>query len=99
MYLRLNLATRPLVSHRPFLAGAGAVALVGGILFALLGWRYYTLRRADADLRARTDKVQNEISRMETQRQQLDSYFSQPGTVGLQERAKFTATVMDGSSF
>jgi hypothetical protein len=99
MYIRLNLATKPLISHRPFLAGAAIAALVGGILFAILGWRFYTLRQADADLRARTEKVQNEMSQIYTQRQQLDRFFSQPETVGLQDRAKFTAAVMEGSSF
>jgi hypothetical protein len=99
MYVRLNLATKPLVSHRPFLAGAAIATVIGGILFALLGWRFYTLRQADADLRARTEKVQAEMSRIYTQRQQLDRFFSLPETVGLQDRAKFTAEVMEGSSF
>jgi hypothetical protein len=99
MYIRLNLATKPLVSHRPFLAGAAIAALVGGILFAILGWRFYKLRQADADLRVRTEKVQNEMSRVYAQRAQLDSYFSQPETKGLQDRAKFTAAVVEGSSF
>ncbi|MGA2299339.1 MAG: hypothetical protein ABSG77_01440 [Candidatus Acidiferrum sp.] len=99
MYVRLNLATKPLVSHRPFLAGTAIAALIGGILFALLGWRFYTLRQADADLRARTEKVQNEMSRIYAQKQQLDGFFSHPETVGLQGRAKFTAEVMEGSSF
>ena len=99
MYIRLNLATKPLVSHRPFLAGTAIAALIGGILFALLGWRFYTLRQADADLRARTEKVQNEMSRIYAQKQQLDGFFSHPETVGLQGRAKFTAEVMEGSSF
>jgi len=99
MYLRLNLATKPLVSHRPFLTGAAIGALLGGILFALLGWRLYTLRQADAELRARTEKVQNEMARVYAQKQQLDRFFSQQETVGLQDRAKFTAEVMEGSSF
>lgn len=99
MYVRLNLATKPLVSHRPFLTGAAIAALLAGILFALLGWRFYSLRRADADLRARTEKVQTEMSQIYAKRQQLDSFFAQPETVGLQDRAKFTAAVMEGSSF
>jgi len=99
MYIRLNLATKPLVSHRPFLVGATIVALVGGIVFAILGWRFYTLRQADADLRVRTEKVQSEMTRVYAQKQQLDQYFSQQETVGLQERAKFTTEVMEGSSF
>jgi hypothetical protein len=56
MYIRLNLATKPLISHRPFLAGAAIAALVGGILFAILGWRFYTLRQADANLRSARDR-------------------------------------------
>jgi|SRR5208283_435656 len=99
MYVRLNLATKPLVSHRPFLAGAAIATLVGGILFAILGWRFYTLRQADAQLRARTQKVQSDIAQLQIQRNQLDHFFSQQETVGLQDRAKFTATVMEGSSF
>jgi hypothetical protein len=99
MYVRLNLATKPLVSHRPFLAGAAIAAFIGVILFVLLGWRFYMLRQADADLRARTEKVQNEMAQIYAQRQQLDQYFSQQETVGLQERAKFTVGVMEGSSF
>src|SRR5271165_3356892 len=99
MYVRLNLATKPLVSHRPFLAGAAIAALIGGTLFAVLGWRFYTLRQADAELRAHTQKVQEEISQMQTRRDQLDRFFSQPETVGLQERARFTSGVVEGSSF
>jgi Tfp pilus assembly protein PilN len=99
MYVRLNLATKPLVSHRPFLAGATIATLVGGILFAILGWRFYTLRQADAELRAHTQKVQDEISQLRSQREQLDHFYAQQETMGLQERAKFTAGVMEGSSF
>ncbi len=99
MYIRLNLATKPLVSHRPFLAGALIATLIGGLVFAILGWRYYTMRQADAQLRARTQKVEDEISRLRIQRDELDHFFSQQETMGLQERAKFTATVMEGSSF
>ena len=99
MYVRLNLATRPLVGHRPFLVGAAIAALIGSSLFVFLGWRFYALRQADADLRARTEKVQNEMARVYAQRQELDRFFSRPETVGLQDRAKFTAEVIEGSSF
>ena len=99
MYIRLNLATKPLVSHRPFLAGAAVAALIGSILFVLLGWRFYTLRQADADMRVRTEKVQNEMLRADTQRKQLERFFSQQATVGLQSRAQFIAEVMEASSF
>ncbi len=99
MYVRLNLATKPLVSHRPFLVGAAIAMLVGGILFLSLGWRFYNLRQADAHLRAQTQKVESEIAHLQIQHDQLDHFFSQQETVGLQDRAKFTAGVMEGSSF
>ena len=99
MYIRLNLATKPLVSHRPFLAGAAIAALVGSILFVILGWRFYTLRQADADLRARTEKVQSEMLRADVQRKQLVRFFSQQETAELQNRAQFIAEVMEASSF
>jgi len=50
-------------------------------------------------LRARTQQVQSEMARLEAQRAQLDRYFAQPESVGLQDQVKFTAAVMEGSSF
>ena len=51
MNVRLNLATKPLESHRRFLAGAGLLALLGGIVFLAMGWHVYSTLRAQEALR------------------------------------------------
>ena len=51
MNVRLNLATKPLISHRRFLVGSGLLALLGGIVFLGLGWHVYSTLRAQEVLR------------------------------------------------
>ena len=99
MHVRLNLATIPLVSHRRFLAGATLVGILGAFLFLFLGWRFYSLRKADAALRARTAKIDQEMSRLRTQRQELDRFFAQQEGAHMQERAKFITSVIEARSF
>lgn len=99
MHVRLNLATTPLVSHRRFLAGATVVGILGACLFLFLGWRYYSLRKADAALRARTEKIDQEMSRLRSKRQELDRFFAQQEGAHLQERAKFITSVIEARSF
>ena len=99
MYVRLNLATKPLISHRRFLAGSALLAVLGCFLFFVLGWRFLSLRRADADLRARTSKVEQQMAAALQERQQLDSYFNQQESAGLQGRAKLITNVIEARSF
>jgi hypothetical protein len=99
MYVRLNLATKPLISHRRFLAGSALLAVLGCCLFLMLGWRFYTLRKADADLRVRTGKVQQQMAAELQARQELDSYFNQQESAGLQGRAKLITNVIEARSF
>jgi Tfp pilus assembly protein PilN len=98
MYARLNLATKPLVSHRTFFAGAALLGVLGGFLFLFLGWRFYALRKVDAELRLKSGKVQEEMSLLKQQRDVLDRYFNQPEATGLQERAKFVQSVIEARS-
>ena len=99
MYLRLNLATNPQVSHRRFLMGAAFVGLLGVALFVVLGWRFYNLRKADEDYRARADKIQQEMTRLQEQRAALKRFFEQEENRNLQERAKFVVGVVEARSF
>lgn len=99
MQVRLNVATNPLVSHRRFLAGATLVGILGAFLFLFLGWRFYTMRKADAALRARTDKIDHEMARLRAQRQELDRFFAQQEGAHLQDRAKFITSVIEARSF
>ena len=98
MYVRLNLATKPLVTHRRFLAGAALLGVLGGLLFLILGMRFYSLRKADADLRAKSSQYQQEMAKLQEQRRDLDRYFSQGETAKLQGRATFIRNVIEARS-
>jgi Tfp pilus assembly protein PilN len=98
MNIRLNLATRPLLNHRRFLAGAAFLGVLGGLLFLILGWRYYSLRKADSEMRARTAGFQTEMANLHVQRTDLDRFFSQPENVKLIERASFIKSVIEARS-
>jgi Tfp pilus assembly protein PilN len=99
MYIRLNLATKPLVSHRRFLVGSALFGLVGIVLFVSLGWHFLTLRKADEDFRARVGKIQQEMDRLQEQRKDLEAFYSRPENRNLQERAKFIGGVIEARSF
>lgn len=98
MYVRLNLATNPLISHRRFLAGSAALGAVGFLLLFGLGWRAYNLRKAEEKLRARSSKIQLEMNTVTEQRKQLETYFAQQEAAGFQERAKFVIGVLQARS-
>jgi type IV pilus assembly protein PilN len=99
MKVRLNLATRPLVTHRRFLVGAGLTAFIAGLVFIALGWHVYATRKANEELRVRTDKMRQEMARLEAQRQDLDAYFHQKDIANLHDRAAFINSILDERSF
>ncbi|HWY07031.1 MAG TPA: hypothetical protein VNY24_09225 [Candidatus Acidoferrales bacterium] len=98
MYVRLNLATNPLLSHRRFLAGSAALGVLGLLLFLGLGWRAYNLRKAEEDLRARSSKIEKDMASVEEQRKQLELYFAQQEAAGFQDHAKFVVGVLQARS-
>ena len=83
MQVRLNIATKPLESHRRFLAGAGLLAVLGGIIFLALGWHVYSTLRAQEALR----------------RKELDDFFAKTENARLKERAGFVNGIIDERSF
>ena len=99
MKVRLNLATKPLETHRRFLFGAGLTAVVAGLLFLALGWHVHSARKVDAELRARTGKMRQEMAKLEAQRKDLERYFSQKDIANLHDRAAFINTILDARSF
>ena len=98
MYVRLNLATNPLLSHRRFLAGSAALSVLGVLLLFGLGWRAYNLRKAEEDLRARSSKIEKEMAAVEGERKDLDRYFAQQEAAGYQDHAKFVVGVLQARS-
>jgi Tfp pilus assembly protein PilN len=99
MRARLNLATKPLVTHRRFLVGAAAVAIVAGIVFLALGWNAYSANRADAKLQQQIREIRAERADQEARREKLKSFFSQPENAKLSDRAAYLNSIIDQSSF
>jgi type IV pilus assembly protein PilN len=99
MKVRLNLATKALATHRRFLAGAGLTAFFAGLAFLGLGWHVYSARKAQAELRLRTEKTRREMATLEAQRKDLERYFSQKDIANLHDRAAFINTILDARSF
>ena len=99
MKVRLNLATKALETHRRFLAGAGLTAFFAGLAFLGLGWHVYSARKANAELRARTEKSRREMATLEAQRSELDAYFHRKDVANLHDRAAFINTILDARSF
>jgi len=98
MYVRLNLATNPLLSHRRFLAGSAVVSFLGLLLCCWLGWRAYNLRKAEEDLRVRSNKIEKELATANQERDELQRYFTQQEAAGFQEHAKFVVGVLQARS-
>lgn len=99
MRVRLNVATRPLETHRRFLAAAGLALFVAGFVFIALGAHVYSVRKVDAELRARTGKTREEMARLLEQRRELEQFFGLKETAELHDRASFINGIIDARSF
>jgi Tfp pilus assembly protein PilN len=97
MYARLNLSTTPLLSHRRFYVGSAIVGFLAAVLCVFLGWRLHDVRKAEADFRAKSDKIQSEMSRLTDQKRQLERFFAE--NKNLQDRAKFIDAVVEADGF
>src|SRR5713226_7141806 len=99
MKVRLNLATKVLDTHRRFLAGAGLTVILAGLAFLGLGWHVYSVRKIDAELRARTERTRQQMAKLEAQRKDLERYFNQKEIASLHDRAAFINSILDARSF
>lgn len=99
MYARLNLATKPLVSHRRFYVGSAVLGFIGLVLFVILGWRLHDVRKAEEDYRSKANKLQADMSHLMDQRHQLDTFYAKDENRNLQERAKFIDGLIEADSF
>src|SRR5207244_12408014 len=94
MRVRLNLATRPLLTHRRFLVGSGLTVFIAGVVFVGLGWHVNATRKANAELRVRTDKTRGETPLLEAQRTDLERYFGQKDIAKLNDRAAVISSTL-----
>jgi len=97
--VRLNLATKPLESHRRFLAGSGLAAGVAAILLVYLSWHVYSVRSAAANIRIRTEAIHQQLAKYESQGQELQRFFNQKEIASLHDRAAFLNGIIDARSF
>jgi type IV pilus assembly protein PilN len=99
MKVRLNLATKRLETHRRFLAGAGLTAVIATLAFLGLGWHVYSARKINAEQRARTESMKQEMDRLQAQRKELERYFNKKDIAELHDRAAFINAFLDARSF
>jgi type IV pilus assembly protein PilN len=99
MNVRLNLATKPIVSHRRFFVGSGVAAAVAGILFLLLGWHAYSELKSREALRRKEQENGARAASLQRRRQQLDEFFARPENAKLTERSQFVKGIVDERAF
>jgi Tfp pilus assembly protein PilN len=98
MKVRLNLSTKPLQTHRKFLAIAGIVGVVAGLFFIGLGLHVYFVRQGDQVYREKIVAVRSEMVNLDRQRGELEQFFSRPENAKLHERSAFLNTLIDEQS-
>lgn len=99
MQVRLNLATKPLQSHRKFLAGAGLLSIVAAAIFLGLGWHVYTARKADEELRTRAAAMQKQMAELDRLGSSLEQFSNQDEIKKLDERSAFLNGFIHARSF
>jgi type IV pilus assembly protein PilN len=99
MRVRLNLATKPLETHRKFIAGSGLLGFVAAIVFLTLGWHVYQARKANAEMRAKSAGIVKQVAEFEQQRAALERFFNLDENRHLHDRAAFINNLIDARSF
>lgn len=99
MKAQLNLATIPLETHRRFFAGASLVAAIAGLALLALSWHVYNVRKSNERFRAQIAQLQQEMARLESERQDMETFFVRPENAKLHDRAVYLNSLIDARSF
>jgi type IV pilus assembly protein PilN len=99
MRVRLNLATKPLETHRKFIAGSGLLGVIAAIVFLTLGWHVYLARKANAEMRAKSAKILEQVAEFEQQHESLERFFNLDVNRNLHDRAAYINSLIDARSF
>lgn len=99
MRVRLNLATKPVLTHRRFLVGSAAVAFVAGLVFLAVGWHVYAAYRAQSAITTKMQEIRTERANLEVRRTKLEEFFKRPENAKLSDRATYLNTIIDESGF
>lgn len=98
MKVRLNLATNPLHTHRKFLVASGLIGVIAFLVVLGLGWHVYTVRKANAAVRAQADQVRQEMAALIVQRDELERFFKEEQNARLNDRSTFLNSLIDEQS-
>ena len=98
MKVRLNLSTKPLETHRRFLASSGIVGATAALLFLGLGLHVYFARKAEETARSKEAGIREELVTLENQRRDLEQFFARPENAKLHDRSAFLNTLIDEQS-
>ena len=99
MILGVNLATKPLETHRRFRTFSVAVGAVAAGVFFWLAWHAYSLRKAQTAFYLEKASIHKELEGLTTQREELDRFFVVPENAKLHDRASFINSIIDARSF
>lgn len=99
MRARLNLATKAVQTHRRFFFGASVVSAVAGIVFLILGWHVYSVRKLDSQVRTQSEDLQKQQAQLDAQKKALNDFFNRTENAKLNSRAAFLNSVIDARSF
>jgi Tfp pilus assembly protein PilN len=99
MKVRLNLATKPFEAHRKFIASSGLIGVIAAIVFLSLGWHVYLARKANAEMRAKSAAILQQVAQLEVRRASLEQFFGLEANAKLHDRAAFINNLIDARSF
>jgi len=99
MRLPVNLATKPLVNNRRFLAFSYAGIGLAFAVFLGLSWHVFSLHRTHAAFRLQSDESSRQLEKLIGQREELERFFARPENAKLHDRATFVNSVIDSSTF
>ena len=99
MKVRLNLSTAPLESNRRFTLGAGVIGTIAVVALLALSLRTYSVWQNDKEMRARQDAVEQQIARLQQQRQGLSDFFENTQTVQRRQRAAYLNSLIQQRAF
>lgn len=84
--------------HR-FVFGAAIVGTIAFVALCGLSWRVVSVSRANSARRAELAQVQADVARLGQQRQDLETFFNDPGVMQVRDRSAFLNGLIQERSF
>jgi hypothetical protein len=98
MRVPVNLATKPMLTHRRFLTMCGTCIVLLALPFPWLVWHVYSVRKADAAFRVKSEFSKTEMATLVLRREEMGRFFAQPENAKLNDRAGYINSIIDAQS-